>query len=100
MKRRVFLLAALTVACASAAGLGCSKKSAEGGELKTLTVDDVAARIAAHDGKTYIFDNNDKERWTKSHVPGAKWVKFNDVQASDLPADKGATLIFYCSNEL
>jgi rhodanese-related sulfurtransferase len=97
MKRRELLLTAVFVA---ACALGCAKKSANGGDLKEMTVDQVATRIAAHDGKTFIFDNNDKERWTKSHVPGAKWVKFNEVTAADLPADKDATLIFYCAHEL
>ena len=32
-------------------------------------------------------------------MPGAKWVKFNEVKASDLPADKASTLVFYCANE-
>jgi rhodanese-related sulfurtransferase len=97
MRRRAFLLFSVAVATA---GLGCSKKSPDGHALKELTVDEVAARIAANDGKTFVFDNNDQDRWTKGHVPGAKWVAFNKVGASDLPAAKDATLIFYCANEL
>ncbi len=99
MKRRAFLVTAAMVVVGATAGLGCAKKSANGKELRTLTVDDVAARIALHDGKTYLIDNNDHERWAKGHVPGATWVKFNDVKASDLPSDKGAALVFYCANE-
>ncbi|MDB4970340.1 MAG: Rhodanese domain protein [Myxococcales bacterium] len=46
----------------------------------------------------YVFDNNAKERWEKSHVPGAKWVHPSEYDAKELPADKTATLIFYCAN--
>lgn len=66
-------------------------------ELHTLTVDEVSAKIAANDGKTYIFDNNSKDHYAEGHLPTAKWVAFNKVTAADLPADKTATLIFYCA---
>jgi hypothetical protein len=68
-------------------------------ELKTLTVDEVAARVAAKDGRTFVYDNNPKERYQQGHVPGARWVASGDVTASVLPADKTATLVFYCANE-
>jgi hypothetical protein len=96
MNRRAMLVMALAVAATS---MACSKTSGAS-ELKTLTVDDVAAKLAAHTPNTFIYDNNDQERWAKSHVPGAKWLKHTAVTAADLPADKGATLIFYCSSEL
>ncbi len=67
--------------------------------LKTLTVDDVATRVAAKDGHTFVYDDNPHERYLKGHVPGAKWLESEPTQA-DLPADKGATLIFYCASEL
>jgi hypothetical protein len=87
---------------AAIAVLGCSKTSdatKPAAELKPLTVDEVATRIAAHDGKTFIFDDNPKESWVKAHVPGAKWLDDESVTADALPADKAATLIFYCHNE-
>ncbi len=96
MKRRHFLLATALGAVLAA---GCSKTTSDAAP-KELTVDEVAARIAAHDGKTFIYDNNDKDRWTKSHVPGAKWVAFDKVTAADLPPNKEATLVFYCAHEL
>jgi hypothetical protein len=70
------------------------------GDLKSLTVDEVATRIAAHDGKTFLFDNNPRDRYAKSHLPGAKWLDYSKVTVADLPADKGATLVFYCASEL
>ena len=81
--------------------VGCGKPSTDGmPEPKSLTVDEVESRINAKDGKTFVYDNNDQERWSKGHVPTAKWVAFNKVTAADLPPDKTATLIFYCAHEL
>ena len=95
--------------------LACAKSAPEGttksGETATadkaeafgrLTVEEVQAKMAdAKAGKLalFIFDNNGKERFEKGHVPGAKWVKGDEVNASVLPADKQATLVFYCGNE-
>ena len=101
MNRRIFFLALPLALLALLALVGC--KNASSGptpDLKALTVDEVEARINAHDNKTYIFDDNDKDRYAKSHVPGAKWLDEDHVTAADLPSDKGATLIFYCANEL
>jgi hypothetical protein len=90
------LLAALAVAL-----LGCSRTSTpSSSDLKALTIDEVDARIALHDGKTFVYDNNPADRYAKSHLPGAKWLDQDHVTATDLPADKGATLIFYCASEL
>ncbi len=90
MKRRMLILLLSFFALAV---LGCSKD-----QLKPLTVDQVAARIAAHDGRTYVYDNNPKDEYDSGHVPGAKWVRYDRVTAADLPSDRGATLIFYCAS--
>ena len=100
MVRRHFVLFAFTAAFVGSALIGCSRKPTDVPEPKSLTVDEVDARIAAHDGKTFIFDNNDRDRYAKGHVPTARWVDFDAVTANDLPQDKTATLVFYCSNEL
>ena len=68
-------------------------------ELKRLTVDQVATKLDAKDGKTFIYDNNSKDSWAAAHVPGAKWLDDEKVTAADLPKAKDATLIFYCHNE-
>lgn len=70
-----------------------------GPELRKLTVDDVASRVAAHDGKIYVYDDNPQDRYLKGHVPGAVWLP-SAPTAADLPADKGAMLVFYCASEL
>ncbi len=84
-----------------AIAIGCSTTTAEPApnKLKSLTVDEVATRIAAHDGKTYVYDNNPKESWVARHVPTATWLDDEQVTAAALPKDKAATLIFYCHNE-
>jgi 3-mercaptopyruvate sulfurtransferase SseA len=100
MQRHLFVL--LLASVAGLALLGCSKNSsapATPGELKQLTVDEVAARLAANDGKTFIYDDNPKEVWVAGHVPGARWLDEESVTAADLPADRTAMLIFYCHNE-
>jgi len=100
MQRR-FALSLLVAAALVLAGLtGCSRASSPASELRSLTVDEVAARVAANDGKTFVYDNNPKDRFEKSHVPGAHWLDDESVTAADLPADKGAMLVFYCASEL
>ena len=87
----VFLLFAAPLALAA-----CSKPSPP---LKELTVDEVQAKLAANDGKTYVYDCNDEGMFKAGHVPGAKWVEQSTVPANELPQDKTATLVFYCANE-
>jgi hypothetical protein len=98
MQARLFiLLASLALALSACAKTTDAKAPAD---LKKLTVDEVAARIAANDGKTFIYDNNPKALWIHGHVPGAKWLDEEHVTAADLPADKTtSTLIFYCHSE-
>lgn len=62
-----------------------------------LTVEQAAAR--AQENNVYFFDANDMETFREGHVPRAKWIDYNNYAESALPADKGATLIFYCMNE-
>lgn len=97
MQRRTFALLIASVAVALVSGSRTA--GADSKELKRLTVDQVAARLAAKDGKTFIYDNNSKDSWTAGHVPGAKWLDDEKVTADALPKDKAATLIFYCHNE-
>ncbi|HEY4059880.1 MAG TPA: hypothetical protein VGM39_24865 [Kofleriaceae bacterium] len=67
-------------------------------KLDRLTVDQVAAKLDAKDGHTFVFDANYHKAYVKSHVPTATW--FDDEKASALlPADKSAFLIFYCKDE-
>ena len=62
-------------------------------DLPELTIAEVAARL----GELHVYDNNGHGRWARGHVPGAKHVNPYDYDASELPADKAAPLVFYCS---
>jgi len=107
MKRHhLFIAVAAALAmCASA----CTKSgdvSAEHGSrdeaFGRMSIEDVEAKLKeANEGKAafYVFDNNAKNVYDTGHVPGAKWVDYEHISATDLPADKEATLVFYCANE-
>jgi len=64
-------------------------------DIPELTVAEVAARLGQPD--FFVFDNNGAGRWRRSHVPGAKNLNAYNYEASALPPDKAATLVFYCS---
>ena len=64
-------------------------------DIPELTVDEVAARLGTPG--FHVFDNNGAGRWKRSHVPGAKNLNPHAIEASDLPDDRSATLVFYCS---
>lgn len=63
--------------------------------LPELGVDEVAARLGQPD--FHVFDNNGPRSYEKVHVPGAKRLDPGAFTEADLPADKNATLVFYCS---
>lgn len=64
-----------------------------------VTVDQVAARVEAHDAHLAVFDANGRETYDSHHVPGATWVHYDSITADVLPADHATSLVFYCANE-
>jgi rhodanese-related sulfurtransferase len=88
------MLQRIVVALALVAGLGCA--SAAKPDFGELTVDQVQAKLS--DKSVFVFDCNSPSDFAAGHVPHAKWVAYDNLQAKDLPADKNATLIFYCAN--
>lgn len=48
----------------------------------------------------HILDLNDRNRWEQAHVPGARSVEAASFTQKDLPADKQAEIVFYCSNPM
>jgi hypothetical protein len=64
-------------------------------DIPALSIAEVAARLGQPD--FFVFDNNGQGRWRRSHVPGAKNLNPYQFDAADLPPDKRATLVFYCS---
>jgi hypothetical protein len=72
----------------------CKEK---GAPIPELTADQVEQKLGQPG--FYVFDNNPQDVFAENHVPGAKWVDYAHVNATDLPSDKNATLVFYCANE-
>ena len=66
-----------------------------GMDIRELTVAEVAARLGQPG--FFVFDNNGQGRWKRGHVPGARNLDAHSYTAGELPADKAATLVFYCS---
>lgn len=87
-----------TPAAQQAAGESPHAQAPEPAErFARVTIEQVEAKLAS--GTVHVFDNNDRETYEAGHVPGARWVNYDSVQASDLPADRAAELVFYCANE-
>ena len=63
----------------------------------SLTPQELFAKLKQKN--VYVFDNNDTSVYNEAHVPGAKWLHPSEYDAKSLPADKNATLVFYCHNE-
>jgi len=64
-------------------------------DLRELSVSAVAARLGQPG--FFVFDNNNESRWKRSHVRSAKNLDAHSYAAGELPTDKSATLVFYCS---
>lgn len=75
-----------------------AKKMPEPDPFGRFTVDQVERRLGQP--SVYVFDDNPADVYAKNHVPGAVSLDPKDVKEGVLPADKNATLIFYCMNEL
>jgi rhodanese-related sulfurtransferase len=50
------------------------------------------------DAKVTTIDVNSPHSWARAHVPGSLNIDPVGYPESDLPVDKHATLVFYCSN--
>ena len=50
--------------------------------------------------KVTVLDVNSRQSWMKARVPGALNLDPANYKDSDLPPDREANLVFYCSNPL
>ena len=66
--------------------------------LKTISPSQLHGLI--QEGKVAVFDVNSPQSWASAHVPGAQNLDPTEYAPGDLPADKGAPVVFYCSNPL
>lgn len=104
MGPRLLLLALLAAGCARApqaepasAPGAAAEPARPAAPIPTLTVEQVAARL---DAGVVLYDANPKLMFARGHLPGARWVQFDQVTREVLPADVTTPLIFYCANEL
>jgi rhodanese-related sulfurtransferase len=67
--------------------------------LNTISPGDLH-RLARNPEHVSIFDVNSRQSWLKARVPGARNLDPGDYKDTDLPADKNAVLVFYCSNPM
>ena len=98
----LFLAQALLVACGGSQANTTSSETtaaAEEAPLAQSSVEEVSAAIDARNNSIAVFDANHRETFDEHHVPGAKWVHYDDYAASELPADRAQHLVFYCANE-
>ena len=82
--------------CSKADCSGCG----EGGEhagFKMMTAEQLRDRMQAAPPVT-VIDVNSDERWAKGHVPGARHMLRENLNASTLPTNKDAMLVFYCGS--
>ena len=61
-----------------------------------LTVEEVSELI--EDRRVVLFDTNPRRRWASGHLPGAINVDPGEFGERDLPHDRNAMLVFYCSD--
>ena len=61
-----------------------------------LSVKEAAELIAQ--GAAIVIDVNPRPRWASGHLPGAINLDPADFNEADIPANRDATLIFYCSD--
>jgi len=47
-----------------------------------------------------VLDVNSSQSWDRAHVPGARHLDPVAFGERDLPEDKNAAIVFYCSNYL
>lgn len=67
--------------------------------LKTISVKALNKQIQESKPLT-VIDFNSRISWMKAHVPGANNINPEVFSISDLPNDKDAVLVFYCSNPM
>ena len=45
-----------------------------------------------------VIDVNPKEIYDEGHVPGARWMRFDQADRSVLPTDRATPIVLYCFN--
>ena len=85
MPHSIFIAAALILAHTACAQTG------------TGSVPDIAPQaLASLLPNVHVIDVNEADNYAFAHVPGAKLLAYDALTTEVLPADKSATLVFYC----
>ncbi len=66
--------------------------------LPVIAPRDLHERLRA--GTVHVFDVNAEASWRAARVPGARHLDPHAFTADQLPADRDAPLVFYCSGPL
>lgn len=66
--------------------------------LKTVSPAELARQL--QERALTVVDVNGAQRWQAAHVPGAINLDPQAYTVDQLPADRNAGLVFYCSNPL
>jgi len=66
--------------------------------LKTISPKDLHQLVQKRE--VTVIDVNSEQSWMKARVPGALNLDPQQFADADLPPDKTASLVFYCSNPL
>lgn len=66
--------------------------------LKAISPDGLGHMM--QNGTVTVIDVNSRHSWEAAHVPGALSLDSVGYVEGDLPPDKDATVVFYCSNFL
>ncbi|HYV19564.1 MAG TPA: rhodanese-like domain-containing protein [Verrucomicrobiae bacterium] len=103
ISRRSAIASTAALAFLPAVVLAADKKKSEEGMPESepfgrFTVDQVARRLGQPN--VHVYDGNSDETYHEAHVPGAVRLYSKTMKPTDLPAQKDATLIFYCHNLL
>ncbi len=67
--------------------------------LKTISPGDLN-RMTQNSKAVFVIDVNSRQSWMQAHVPGARNLDPAGYVEGDLPPEKDATLVFYCSNPM
>ncbi len=66
--------------------------------LPTISPADLHRSLA--DAGVHVFDVNARGSWLEARVPGARHLDPAAFTPADMPGDREAMLVFYCSNPL
>jgi hypothetical protein len=96
---RTLLGAVAVLAAAPAFATGQDEHAGASEKFKLIHVDDLVA-LQKKKVAVSLLDANDPGFRTKNGIiPGARQLSsFNKYDFKELPADKGAKLVFYCAN--